>query len=303
MTEATARTVTASILVLSIQAYGKRAVGEQLALRARLNAAVTPAISHVAPADRIVVDTTDGAAIVFLGDPVDALATALALLPALTALPAGGGLNRGPVQLAETEHTLGVVGDGIEVAETLAGFAERGQIVASRTFRDTADSTGATARFQPLGSRTDAGVRAHEIYLLQPLVGPAAPVSPARRSIRPRAVIAASALAAALVVAGFAAREVREVVEAKRRPGVIRLAVRPAADVIVDSTYKGMAPPLTSVEVPPGRHTVELKRAGHPTRNVQIELRPGEQIELQHTFFEKPKTAPRPKTFWERLGL
>ncbi len=207
------------------------------------------------------------------------------------------------MQLAETEHTLGVVGDGIEVAETLAGFAERGQIVASRSFRDTADSTGATARFQPLGSRTDAGVRAHEIYLLQPLAGPAAPVSPARRSIRPRAVIAASALAAALVVAGFAAREVREVVEAKRRPGVIRLAVRPAADVIVDSTYKGMAPPLTSVEVPPGRHTVELKRAGHPTRNVQIELRPGEQIELQHTFFEKPKTAPRPKTFWERLGL
>ena len=305
MTEATARTVTASILVLSIQAYSKRAVGEQLALRARLNAAVAPAISHVAPADRIVVDTTDGAAIVFLGDPVDTLAAASALptLPAEAALPAGGGLNRGPVQLAETEHTLGVVGDGIEVAETLAGFAERGQIVASRSFRDAADSTGATARFQPLGSRTDAGVRAHEIYLLQPLAGPAAPVSPARRSIRPRAVIAASALAAALVVAGFAAREVREVVEAKRRPGVIRLAVRPAADVIVDSTYKGMAPPLTSLEVPPGRHTVELKRAGHPTRNVQIELRPGEQIELQHTFFEKPKTAPRPKTFWERLGL
>ena len=309
MTEATARTVTASILVLSIQAYGKRAVGEQLALRARLNAAVTPAISHVAPADRIVVDTTEGAAIVFLADPVDALAAASALLPALapasarTALPVGGGLNRGPVQLAETEHTLGVVGDGIEVAETLAGFAERGQIVASRSFCDTADSTGATARFQPLGSRTDAGVRAHEIYLLQPLVGPAAPVSPAGRSIRPRAVIAASALAAALVAAGFGAREVREVVEAKRRPGVIRLAVRPAADVIVDSTYKGMAPPLTSLEVPPGRHTVELKRAGHPTRNVQIELRPGEQIELQHTFFEKPKTAPRPKTFWERLGL
>jgi hypothetical protein len=302
MTEATARTVTANILALGIHAYTKRTARDQLALRERLNTALAAAIRAVAPADRIVVDTASGTTVVFLGDPGDALAAASALRLALAtggdakALPLGVALNRGPVQLAEADGAIGVAGDGVAVAETLAGFAEPGQLIASRPFRDAA---GADAVFQPQGTRTDAALRAHEIFLLDPVARRNTAVTPTGPSISRRTVLVAAAAAVLVIAGGFAAREAREAIEAKRRPGVIRLAVRPVAEVIVDSAYKGKATPLKTVEVSAGRHTVELKRPGHPTRNVLVDLRPGEEIEIQHTFFEKP----RPKGFWERLGL
>ena len=297
MTEATARPITADILTLDIHEYAKRTARDQLELRERLNAVLASAIGPIALADRIVVDTACGTAVVFLGTPGDALSAAFALRPALSregdaAPPLRAALNRGPVQLADAGGAIGVTGDGIAVAETLLGFAEPGQIVASRDFRDAA---GTDSSFQPQGTRTDAAVRDHEIFLLDP----ASPLASRRPSIRRRTVLVAAAVAALLIAGGFAAREAREVIEAKRRPGVIRLAVRPVAEVIVDSAYKGMAPPLKTVEVPAGRHTVELKRAGHPTRNLQVDLKPGEEIEIQHTFFERP----RAKSFWERLGL
>jgi hypothetical protein len=302
MTDATARTVIADILVLAVHAYATRAARDQLALREGLNAALAAAIAPIAPADRIVVDTADGAAVVFLGNPGEAAGAASALRAwphretGANALPVSAGLNRGPVQLAEVDGMIGVAGDGIAVAETLAGFAQPGQIVVSRTFREAA---GAGGTFQPLGTRNDETLRAHEIFLFDPFSHSHAATSPRGPSIRRRAALVASAAALLLVAGGFAAREAREIFDAQRRPGVIRLAVRPVADVVVDSAYKGMAPPLQAVQVPAGRHTVELMRAGHPTRNVQVDLKPGEEIEIRHTFLEKP----RPRTFWERLGL
>jgi hypothetical protein len=296
MTEATARTVTAELLALGIHAYVRRSAREQLELREHLNTLLAAAIGPIAPAERIVVDTASGTAVVFLGAPGDALSAAAALQSALHAeaspLPMAVSLNRGPVQLAAGGGTIGVTGDGIVVAETLLEFAEPGQIVASRNFRDAA---GTDSSFQPRGTRTDAALRAHEIFLLDPTAPAASPHPPLRR----RMLLVAAAAAALIIAGGFGAREARKVIEAKRRPGVIRLAVRPVAEVIVDSAYKGMAPPLKTVEVSAGRHTVELKRAGHPTRNLQVDLKPGEEIEIQHTFFEKP----RAKSFWERIGL
>jgi hypothetical protein len=32
---------------------------------------------------------------------------------------------------------------------------------------------------------------------------------------------------------------------------------------------------------------------------LKVDLKPGEEIEIQHTFFERP----RARSFWERLGL
>jgi hypothetical protein len=299
MIEAPARTVTTDVLVLGIHAYAARPAREQLALREHLAAVLAAAIRPIPPANRIVLDTAGGSAVVFLGDPGDAFSTALALQPELSGdgsapiPPLLAALNRGPVQLADTEQAIGVAGDGIAVAETLAGFAEPGQIVASRAFRDASDRE---TSFQARGTRTDAAVRAHELFLL---FDPSAAPAPCRPSFRRRTLLVAFSAAIVLIAGGFGVREVKKLVAAKRRPGVIRLTVRPVAEVIVDSTYKGMAPPLKTVEVSAGRHTVELKRAGHPSRNVQVDLKPGEEIEIRHTFFDKP----RAKSFWERLGL
>lgn len=301
MTAATARTIIADTFVLGIHAYPQRTPREQLALRERVNTLLARVIRPLPPADRIIVETASGTAVIFLGDPGKALMAAHAVRPALApdddapAPPLLAALNRGPVQLTEAGGTIAVTGDGIAVAQTLAGFAAPGEIVASRAFRDAA---GTESAFRPIGTHTDAAVRAHEVFLFDPgscnVAGKTEDPSIGRR-----AVVVAAAAAVLLVTAGFGAREARQIIEAQRRPGIIRLAVRPVADVIVDSAYKGTAPPLKTVEVTAGRHTVELKRAGHATRNVQVDLKPGEEIEIQHTFFEKP----RPKSFWERLGL
>lgn len=299
MTEATVQTVTADILAIKVQGYAERSAAQQLGLRDRLDVFLAAAIAHVAPADRIVAETADGVAVVFLGAPGDALRTATALRAGRdggafkTVLPIGAGLDRGPVKLDTADGTMGVAGDGIAGAETLAALAESGQIVVSRDFRDAA-AQGES--FRPLGTRTDGTVGAPEMFLFDPVAGNVDVAPPRGLSIRRRALLTASSAAVLLLASGFAAREV---IEAKRRPGVIRFAVRPTADVLVDSAYKGMTPPVQAIRVPPGRHTVELKRAGQPTRNVQVDLQPGEEVEIRHTFYEKP----RPKTFWERLGL
>jgi hypothetical protein len=300
MTEVADRTLTADTLVLGIPAFTQRTPQQQLALRQHLSAVLTATLGTLPPADRIVLETASGAAVVFLGDPGTALATARALRPLLSRNSDGVAslrvaLNRGPVRLAASGGGLGVTGDTLAVAETLADFAQPGQIIAARAFRDAA---GADASFRMIGMYTDAAVRVHEVFLFDPATSPASDDG-GGFSIRRRAVVTAVAAAALLIAGGFGTRAARQIIAAQRQPGVIRLAVRPVADVVVDSAFKGRTPPLKTVELPAGWHTVELRRAGHPTRNVEVALKPGEAIEIQHTFFDKP----RAKTLRERLGL
>src|SRR2546428_355406 len=73
MAEHTNRTFICSVLFLDIVEYSQRSVAEQIALKERFNAVLTEAIAGVATDDRIILDTGDGAAVSFLGDPEDTL--------------------------------------------------------------------------------------------------------------------------------------------------------------------------------------------------------------------------------------
>ena len=48
-----------------------------------------------------------------------------------------------------------------------------------------------------------------------------------------------------------------------------------------------------------GKALTDRKAIGEKLVELADKLKPGEEIELQHTFLERP----RQKTFWERLGL
>src|SRR5262250_3384735 len=74
------RTYICSVLVLDIVDYAKKPVAEQLSAKEQLTTRLLDAISGIAANDRIVLDTGDGLAVNFLGDPEDALLVAFLLL-------------------------------------------------------------------------------------------------------------------------------------------------------------------------------------------------------------------------------
>src|SRR3954463_11776995 len=83
----TNRTIICSVVFVDLVEYSKRPVGEQMAIKDRFTALLAEALKDIALSDRIVLDTGDGAAMSFLGDPEDALFVAMTLRDAMPASP------------------------------------------------------------------------------------------------------------------------------------------------------------------------------------------------------------------------
>ena len=133
--ESSGRTLVCSVLFLDIVEYSKKPVAEQLQIKQAFNAALARALEPVAPRDRIILDTGDGAAITFLGDPEDALFAAIAMRDAVATLGARLGVNLGPVRLVkDLNGQMNIIGDGINVAQRVMSFARPGQLLVSRSF-------------------------------------------------------------------------------------------------------------------------------------------------------------------------
>lgn len=169
------RTFVCSVLFLDIVGYSKRSVIEQLKLKQRLNAVLREALSGVPASDRIVLDTGDGAAISFLGNPEDSLFVALDLDAAFSGEAPPGepaaavriGINLGPVRVvSDVNGQQNIVGDGINVAERVVGFADPGKILASRSYVEVVSRL--SDNYQNLflfeGTHTDKHVREHSVF-------------------------------------------------------------------------------------------------------------------------------------------
>jgi class 3 adenylate cyclase len=167
MADLTNRTLVCSVLFIDIVGYSKKGVGEQVKLKQVFNQVLGNAIEAVPPRERVVVDTGDGAAVTFLGDPEGALFVALAVHDSVGELPVRMGINLGPVSLMKDINGLdNVVGDGINVAERVMGFADQGQVLVSRSFFEVVSllSKDYATLFQQQESRTDKHDRAHDLY-------------------------------------------------------------------------------------------------------------------------------------------
>lgn len=167
------RTLVCSVLFIDIVGYSKKSVAEQVRLKQVFNGVLSGALEQVQPRERVVVDTGDGAAITFLGDPEGALFVALAVLDRVGELPLRLGINLGPVSLMKDINGLdNVVGDGINVAERVMSFAAQGQILVSRSFYEVTSllSSDYGALFRQEAARTDKHDRAHELYAVNDAV-------------------------------------------------------------------------------------------------------------------------------------
>jgi len=165
--ENSGRTLVCSVVFLDIAEYSKKPVAEQLQLKQSFNGILASALEQVPLRDRIILDTGDGAAIAFIGDPEDALFSAMSIRDSAGALPIRLGINLGPVRLLkDLNGQMNIIGDGINVAQRVMGFARPGQLLVSRSFYEVVSrlSRDYEKLFFHEGSRTDKHVRAHEVY-------------------------------------------------------------------------------------------------------------------------------------------
>ena len=169
------RTFICSVAFLDIIEYSKKGVTSQIALKEQLNKVLGDALKGVSPNDRIILDTGDGAAISFVGDPEQALFVSLMLRNAAEQRKPGAtdelnvriGINLGPVKLIkDLNGQANIVGDGINVAQRIMSFAEPNQILVSRSYYEVVSclSEAYGKMFHYEGSRTDKHVREHEVY-------------------------------------------------------------------------------------------------------------------------------------------
>lgn len=198
------RTLVLSVVAVDLVGYSRKSVAEQMSLKDGFNQVLLQAIRDISVDDRIILDTGDGVAMGFLGDPEDALYVAMFMHDAINRDSAGSpsgsmdsnairiGVNLGPVKLATgAGGHPNIIGDGINVAERIMSFAEPGQLTASRAFYEVMSrmSDHYATLFQFAGARADKQVRVHDVYI----VGKSAPAfRQAQRGVAERAATRAN---------------------------------------------------------------------------------------------------------------
>jgi class 3 adenylate cyclase len=182
-----------TVVFVDIVRYSEQPVSQQVATKASFNELLGRALEHTAIADRVVLDTGDGAALCFLGDPEDALFAANSLRSGVLAHPSARdlrlriGVNLGPVRVVKdiNGHT-NVIGDGINVAQRVMSFAEPNRILVSRSYYEVVSrlSQEYAQLFQYAGLHRDKHIREHEVYEVNLALGPGgAPAGPDAASV------------------------------------------------------------------------------------------------------------------------
>jgi len=169
-----------SIAFVDIVGFSKLSVSEQSDLKDRFNALLTEATQEVSADQRLILDTGDGAALSFLGDPEDALFVCMKMRTLVRQDNAGldvgdqklllcQGINLGPVKMTrDINGQPNILGDGINVAQRIMSFAAPDQVAVSRSYFDVVSviSDEYASLFASAGVRADKHLREHEIYMV-----------------------------------------------------------------------------------------------------------------------------------------
>lgn len=271
--------VAASVLFLRMRSAGP---GEELLAAARA------ASEGWDPRRRVVLEAPHGFAIVGDIPPQKALEAARRARAQLPQDALGVGLHHGAVHTEPGLDGLRVTGEGIATAESLASFPAAHPIVASQAFRDALalQAPPQAENLRAAGEMVDAQLRSHALHVFDPA---------AARDRRLRRNLLAGSGLALLLAAGWAGRDARLRYEAGRRPAVIHLAIRPSGEVFVDGEHHGTTPPLVQLSLPAGPHAIEVRHGKAQPLRLQVQLQPGEEMQLQHVF-AAPSLPPRRPT-------
>jgi len=172
------RTWLASVLFLDIVGYTKVPVDQQMAIKLHFSSIVTPQVRDFKADECLQLDTGDGCAICYLGDPERIYSIAIALQSAFRELASAQqpisyqvrlGLNLGPIKIVDgISGEKNCVGSGINDAQRIMDFAEVNQLLVSKSYFDIVSNMSAIylEELIPAGSRADKHNKVHEIFEL-----------------------------------------------------------------------------------------------------------------------------------------
>lgn len=286
----------ASIAFLLIPRFAGRELVDQARLKESLEAWARTAIAGLEAGERIVLDATDGMALVFFGDPARAMDVAYALDHGPDELPLQVGLNYGPLALTARGSDSRVFGDGLSAAAAAARFASPHRMFLTANFAKALEATAParTAELVPAGEYTDSRVRLHAFYTPDKRVG-----EMRRRRLSAYALTGILAI----LLLGVVGRDARPRYFPPA-PAVVQFDVKPRGEIVVDDIVHGRTPPISEIELPPGRHRLKIRNAGFPALEVSLNLEPGERVAITHTFSapRKAEKKAEPKAgFWRDL--
>jgi class 3 adenylate cyclase len=169
------RTWLCSVVFMDIVAYTKHPLSQQIAIKNHFNDIISSiSQKYFSESDLFLVDSGDGGALCYLGDPEDMLFCTRDLMRAFkstsngqTPIPMRIGINLGPVKIhISVSGHPNPIGDGINVAQRVMSFANEGQILISRSFYEVVGclSEEYTSLFEHVGMRKDKHVRKHDLY-------------------------------------------------------------------------------------------------------------------------------------------
>ena len=301
----------ASVAYLRIDGFAQQAVAEQARLKARLEESLGPALSFLKVHERIVIGAPDGAAVVVLANPRGALRFAWEI-GADRALPLAVGLSHGPVRVSPGTPAA-LYGDALLTAEIIAKSVPAGAASASLDFRDAlaANSPHSARRLSRGRPALDEQGRALATFR--------ADRASCERSGR-RFFAIAGAAAAAIVAIGIAvrvtgdpppAKAARPVVAARvdaapkpiipARPATVTLDIRPEGEIYVNGTLKGKSPPLTKIQLPAGKHQLEIRSGKHKPMTTELVVAEGEELSVKHSFISAQPSKPFYKRWMDNV--
>jgi class 3 adenylate cyclase len=96
-----------------------------------------------------------------------------------------------------------------------------------------------------------------------------------KKVIKPK-IETAAATAAAPVAASVPA--------APAAPGSLDFAITPWGEIYVDGAKRGVSPPLTQIQIAPGKHAVEIRNTSFPSYTTTVEVTSGAQSKIKYKF-------------------
>ena len=302
----------ASVVFLRISGFPQQPVAEQARLKTRVEECVAASLPALREDERIVLEGSEGTAVVVLANPRAALEFARRVQARDRDLPLAVGLTHGPVRVSTDGADSLVHGDGVAAAEAISSFSRQGAIAVSREFRDAlARSAPGAARYLPAAyDIAEAGDRSFELLHVDDRSLEAAK----RRFLAMTAGACVALIAMGAIVRWASSDEppppkqqaalTRPAAPApapapRKQPGTVVFDIKPTGDIYVNGAQKGSSPPLKSIQLPAGTHTIEIRHEKFPPMVTTLTIAEGEELAVAHTF-AAPKAKPKAteKGFW-----
>jgi hypothetical protein len=134
---------------------------------------------------------------------------------------------------------------------------------------------------QPAQPAPTLAAEADAIVAVEKELSAAAPAPPAPREAASAARPVVAQAASKPASAGKAPAKAKP---AAAQPGTLVVAIKPWGEVWVDGRRRGISPPLIKLQLPAGRHQVELRNPGLPSFEQTVEISAGQSLTLQHSF-------------------